>query len=74
MHALVRCELQIGRVTIIVHDPAAGVKETCFIVALPSIILFVSDPTGVGDVTRILCNAVPPDRGCQVNLTLKPVF
>jgi hypothetical protein len=28
-----------------------------FIVALPSIM-------------RIPCNAVPPDRGCQVNLTL----
>jgi hypothetical protein len=41
---------------------------------LPSIILFVSDPTRVGDVTRILDNAVPPDHGCQVNPTLKPVF
>jgi hypothetical protein len=36
--------------------------------------LFVSDPTRVGDVTRISCNAVPPDRGCRVNPTLKPVF
>jgi hypothetical protein len=51
-------------------------KETRFIVALcmPSIILFVSDPTRVGDVTRIPCNAVPPDRGCPVNPMLKPVF
>jgi hypothetical protein len=36
--------------------------------------LFVSDPTWVGDVTRIPCNAVPLDRGCWVNPTLKPVF
>jgi hypothetical protein len=36
--------------------------------------LFVSDPTRVGDVTRILCNAVPPDRGGWINPTLKPVF
>jgi hypothetical protein len=36
--------------------------------------LFVSDPTRVGDVTRIPCNEVPPDRGCLVNPTLKPVF
>jgi hypothetical protein len=27
--------------------------------------LFLSDPTRVGDVTRIPCNAVPPDRGCH---------
>jgi hypothetical protein len=33
-----------------------------------SIILFVSDPTQVGDITRIPYNAVPP------NPTLKPVF
>jgi hypothetical protein len=36
--------------------------------------LSVSDPTRVGDVTHIPCNAVPPDRGCPVNPTLKPVF
>jgi hypothetical protein len=35
-------------------------------------VLFVSDR--VGDVTRIPCNAVPPDRGCRVNPTLKPAF
>jgi hypothetical protein len=34
--------------------------------------LFVSDQTRVGDVTHIPCNAVPPDRGCWVHLTLKP--
>jgi hypothetical protein len=34
--------------------------------------LFVSDPTRVGDDTHIPCNAVPPDRGCLVNPTLKP--
>jgi hypothetical protein len=45
MHTCVRCEsrVRIGRVTIIVHDPAAGVKEhvlswRCML----SIILFVS--------------------------------
>jgi hypothetical protein len=36
--------------------------------------LFVSDPTRVGDITRIPCNAVPPDCGCRVNPMLKPVF
>jgi hypothetical protein len=37
--------------------------------------LFISDPTQVCDVTRIPCNAVPPDHCCQeVNPTLKPVF
>jgi hypothetical protein len=37
--------------------------------------LSVLDPTRVGDVTRISCDAaVPPDRGCRVNPTLKQVF
>jgi hypothetical protein len=36
--------------------------------------LFVSDPTRVGDVMRIPFNAMPPDHGCRVNRTLKPVF
>jgi hypothetical protein len=34
--------------------------------------LFISDLTRVDDVTRI--HAVPPDHGCQVNPTLKPIF
>jgi hypothetical protein len=67
---LVWCEsrVRIGRVTIIVHDPATGVKKhvlswRCH----PSFARFVSN-------SHILCNAVSPDRGCRVNPTLKPVF
>jgi hypothetical protein len=63
----------IGRVTIIVLDPAAGVKKHALSWRChPSFVRFGSD--SVGDVTRIPCNAVPPDRDCRVNPTLKPVF
>jgi hypothetical protein len=61
----------IGRVTIIVHDPAAGVNMFYRGAAIHH--LFVSDRTRVGDVMRIPCNAVPPDRGWRVNPKSKPV-
>jgi hypothetical protein len=64
--------VRIGRGTIIVHDPATGVNMFYRGAAIHH--LFVPDPTRVGDVTRIPCNAVPPDCGCRVNPTLKPVF
>jgi hypothetical protein len=45
-----------------------------FIVALPFIICSFRIRLESSDVTRIQCNAVPPDRVCRVNPTLKPVF
>jgi hypothetical protein len=64
--------VRIGRATIIVHDPAAGVNMFYRVAAIHH--LLFSDPTRVGDVTRIPCNAVPPDRGCRVNSYFETSF
>jgi hypothetical protein len=60
--------------TIIVHDPTAGIikKHVLSWRWHPSFVRFGSN--SIRWHHTIPCNAVPPDRGCLINPTLKPVF